>query len=76
MANQLFNKLVQKLSHLDPKKLASVIEFVEKMESNDSISKKLLTKVKGEPEFGSAKDKYILSDDFDAPLQDFNDYVK
>jgi len=27
------------------------------------------------PVFGYAKGKYILSSDFDAPLEDFNDYM-
>jgi hypothetical protein len=27
------------------------------------------------PMFGSAKGKYILSDDFDEPLEDFKDYM-
>jgi len=28
------------------------------------------------PRFGSAKDKYILSPDFDAPLDDFKEYMQ
>ena len=27
------------------------------------------------PVFGSAKDKYVLSSDFDEPLEDFKDYM-
>jgi len=28
------------------------------------------------PKFGSAKDKYSLSPDFDAPIDDFNEYMQ
>ena len=30
---------------------------------------------KRRPQFGSAKGLVVMADDFDAPLEDFNDYV-
>ena len=33
-------------------------------------------KIKKVPQFGSAKGKYTLSDDFDAPLDDFKEYME
>ena len=38
----------------------------------EELSLKLESKV---PKFGSAKGKYIMSDDFDEPLDDFKDYM-
>lgn len=32
-------------------------------------------KKKPAPKFGSAKGKYVLSADFDEPLEDFNEYM-
>ena len=31
---------------------------------------------KQQPQFGSAKDLFVLADDFDAPLADFDEYRK
>ncbi len=36
---------------------------------------KLEKKPHSGPVFGSAKGKYVLSDDFDAPLDDFKEYM-
>lgn len=36
----------------------------------------LEAKIKKVPQFGSAKGKYTLSADFDAPLDDFKEYME
>jgi hypothetical protein len=36
---------------------------------------KPIEKDKKKPKFGSAKGKYIIADDFDAPLDDLKDYM-
>ena len=46
----------------------------------DKFIDELLSKVEEEPKkgkakFGSAKGMYIMSDDFDEPLEDFKDYM-
>ena len=49
-----------------------VMDFIEFLLSKNQNSK---TTEKKRPKFGSAKGKYQMSADFDAPLDDFKDYM-
>jgi hypothetical protein len=47
-------------------------EFLESIIEKHQVQKKEENK---KPVFGSLKGKIWMSDDFDAPLEDFNDYM-
>jgi hypothetical protein len=47
-------------------------DFIEALVEKHSAKNKMQTK---KPKFGSLKGKIWLSDDFDAPLEDFKDYM-
>jgi hypothetical protein len=49
-----------------------VMRFVENLKKN--YTQKLPSSKSGKRQFGSAKGKYVLSKDFDEPLEDFKDY--
>ncbi len=50
-----------------------VIDFVGFLLSK--YQQKPLEKIKKKPKFGSAKGKYTVAKDFDAPLDDLKDYM-
>ncbi|MBX2899200.1 MAG: DUF2281 domain-containing protein [Cyclobacteriaceae bacterium] len=60
--------LESKLAKLPKEKLEEVNDFVDfllkKVESN-----------KKKPQFGSGKGMFVISPDFDEPLEDFKDYM-
>ncbi len=63
--------LYTKLETLSPdlkKQATDFIEFLVKKNQTQNEDKK-------KPVFGSLRNKIILSDDFDAPLEDFKDYM-
>ena len=59
--------------HLMPDNLKSeILDFVEFLFNKYNLQpeqKKII------PKFGSAKGMYIMSDDFDEPLEDFKEYM-
>lgn len=64
---QIINQL-----HLMPESLKKeVLDFIGYL-LNKYSSENAVKKI---PQFGSAKGKYSLSDDFDVPLEDFNEYM-
>jgi len=61
--------LYTKISSLPPSLIKEVNDFVDYLKT-----KKEKKKIK-ERKFGCAKGLIILHDDFDAPLEDFKDYM-
>jgi hypothetical protein len=61
--------LYAKISSLPPSMIQEVNDFVEFLQS-----KQKKNKVK-ERKFGCAKGLIVMHDDFDAPLEDFKDYM-
>lgn len=61
--------LYTKISSLPPSMIQEVNDFVEFLQS-----KQKKNKVK-ERKFGCAKGLIVMHDDFDAPLEDFKDYM-
>ena len=62
-----------------PELIDSVINGEEVVfTQNDLPVAKLVAvhQVKPRPQFGSAKGLFVMSDDFDAPLEDFDEYQK
>ena len=57
--------------HTLPKKLKDeVADFIDFLQSKKSIKSK-----KNTPKFGCAKGQFIMSADFDEPLDDFKEYM-
>jgi len=73
MSNTIsFEKINQLPDHLK----VEVLDFVEFLEHKKSSEiKKEQTEIKKGPVFGFAKDKYVMSHDFDEPLEEFKDYM-
>ncbi len=61
--------LINKISKLPPNVIAEVSDFVDFLISKSKPSGKKIAK------FGSAGGKVKIADDFDAPLDDFKDYM-
>jgi hypothetical protein len=65
---EIFSKI-----HKMPDNLKSeILDYVEFLFNKYNLKqeqKKII------PKFGSAKGKYIMSDDFDEPLEDFKEYM-
>ena len=59
-----------KLESLPKALKAEVSDFIDFLIEKSSKKKK-----KGTPQFGSAKGKIKMSDDFDDPIDDFKDYM-
>ena len=59
-----------KLDLLPEKMKQEVTDFVDFL-----LSKSAKPKMKPVPQFGSAKGKIKMADDFDAPLDDFKEYM-
>lgn len=68
----LFEKINQLPDHLK----VEVLDFVEFLEHKKAaeIEKEANNTKKG-PVFGFAKGKYVMSADFDEPLEEFKDYM-
>lgn len=52
-----------------------VLHFIAFLKESRAAEKKPLEKSKGKRVFGRTKGKYTLAPDFDAPLDDFKDYM-
>lgn len=63
-------KLYSKINTLPLELKTEVNDFVDFL-----LSKKTKKNKSRKPVFGSAKGKIKISDDFDAPLEDFKDYM-
>lgn len=63
-------EVLSKYEALPPKFQMEVSDFIDFLIDKFAKSKKKII-----PKFGSAKGKIRLSDDFDAPLADFKDYM-
>lgn len=64
-------QLYQKYQTLPPVYQAEVADFVEFLATRKATDKSTQRKT---PVFGSAKNQFQMSPDFDAPLDDFADY--
>jgi hypothetical protein len=65
---------LRQLSLVPPKRLADVEAYLQALVKE--TSEYVPANAQFKPRFGSAKDKYILSPDFDAPLDDFKEYMQ
>ena len=63
--------LFKKLNNLPEHLKAEVLDFVEFLLAKQQKNQPQAAK----PKFGSAKGQFKMSDDFDAPLDDFKEYV-
>jgi antitoxin (DNA-binding transcriptional repressor) of toxin-antitoxin stability system len=52
------------------------IEVIVTKENRSVVKPVPLPQAVARPQFGSAKGLIAMSDDFDAPLEDFNDHMK
>ena len=65
-----YSSLYIKLNTIPEKVRVEVIDFIEFLLSKNKKDLK-----KNAPKFGSAKGKFKMSPDFDAPLDDFKEYM-
>lgn len=66
-------QLILSQLHLLPEKLKiEVLHYVSFLVQSSSPKKPVKKKM---PKFGSAKGKYVMSSDFNAPLEDFQEYM-
>lgn len=76
----MYEVTVEKTATLQlPELIESVINGEEVVFTQNDLPVAKLVAVKQEkarPQFGSAKDLFTLADDFDAPLEDFDEYRK
>jgi hypothetical protein len=63
-------KLYTKINNLPPSMIKEVDDFVEFLKSKQKDSGKIK-----ERKFGCAKGLMTMHDDFDAPLEDFKEYM-
>lgn len=52
-----------------------VLHFIIFLKQEKKLKEKNPVKINSQRIFGISKDKYILAPDFDAPLDDFKDYM-
>ncbi len=62
-----------KLNNLPDAMKAEVADFIEFLENK---AKKQSKAIATKPKFGSAKDMFVMHEDFDEPLEDFKDYME
>ena len=62
-------QLYTKLYYLKPSLKAEVYNFVDYLSTKQNKGKK------NKPQFGCAKGRFIMSEDFDAPLDDLKEYM-
>ena len=67
----LFEKISQLPDHLK----VEVLDFVEFLEHKKASEIEKQVNKRKSPIFGYAKGKYIMSPDFDEPLEEFKDYM-
>lgn len=66
--------IYSKISLLPPHKMEEVMNFIDFL-LNKEVTKKEIPTQRRKPKFGCAKGTFKMSDDFDAPLEDFNEYM-
>lgn len=66
--------LSSKFSMLPENLKSEVADFIDFLISKTKAEKVVSQKVK--PSFGSGKGMFIMHDDFDAPLDDFKEYIQ
>ena len=64
--------LISELNQLPKNIRQEALDFIGYLVSKYKVANK---KERKKPKFGSAKGKYKMSADFDAPLEDFKDYM-
>jgi len=74
MSENVYQSILCQLSLVPPKRLADVEAYLQALVKE--TSEYVPANAQFKPRFGSAKDKYILSPDFDAPLDDFKEYMQ
>lgn len=74
IAEPQYTDLIQKLIALPLPLQKEVIDFVAFLHDKQQKSSSLNTVKK--PTFGYAKGFFTMSDDFDEPLEDFNEYMQ
>jgi hypothetical protein len=70
----LTHSIYSKISLLPHNRMGELMDFIEFLLSKE-VSKVEKNKTKRKPQFGCAKGKFKMSADFDAPLEDFNEYM-
>ncbi len=63
-------QLYTKLNYLRPSLKSEVYDFIDFLLAKQNIEKK-----QNKPEFGCAKGRFKMSEDFDAPLDDLKEYM-
>ncbi|MDR2971017.1 MAG: DUF2281 domain-containing protein [Bacteroidales bacterium] len=66
-------ELQQRINNIPQKYFGEVIDFLAYLQHKAQKEEK--TEPLKERVFGCSKGKYRMSDDFDAPLEDFKDYM-
>jgi len=73
------DELFREIEKLPPQDFGQVIDFVGYLQHRAQNGNKPLDTPKGEAPkervFGCSKGRYRMADDFDAPLEDFKDYM-
>jgi len=64
-------QLYQKINYLPSDLKSEVIDFIDYL-----LSKQTKKQSKKQPKFGCAKGQFIISPDFDSPLDDFKEYME
>lgn len=67
--------LITEIYQLPENLKAEVFHYIDFLKKNHTQPASSATNEPLKRKFGSAKGKYQLPDDFDAPLEDFNDYM-
>lgn len=70
----LTHSIYSKISLLPYNRMGELMDFIEFLLSKE-VSKTEQSTIKRKPKFGCAKGKFKMSADFDAPLEDFNEYM-
>ena len=70
----LNDSLYAKINLLPYQKMVEVMDFIDFLLSKEQREKNSITE-RRMPKFGCAKGKFKMAADFDAPLEDFNDYM-
>ncbi len=67
--------LFEKINKLPDHLKVEVLDFVEFLEHKKASESKKKVSERTSPIFGYAKGKYVMSADFDEPLDEFKDYM-
>lgn len=61
---------------MDQSSIVHMIEHMKLPDFVDQVTWELIVDQLGSPQFGSAKGMITMADDFDAPLEDFREYME